>query len=112
MTDMLSGVPEVVRTWMTAHLAKDVDDQLALYAADVVVVDDGRTYTGRDEVEAWSRRAGSEFTYTTTVLGSGTDGDATVVTARLEGNFPGSPVELSYRFRLVGGLVSGLTISA
>jgi hypothetical protein len=32
--------------------------------------------------------------------------------ARLQGDFPGSPVVLRYRFGVAGGLISDLTISA
>jgi hypothetical protein len=39
------------------------------------------------------------------------EGDHYAVTTRLEGNFPGSPVDLVYRFVLRDGLINGLEIS-
>lgn len=36
--------------------------------------------------------------------------DRTVVTARVAGDFPGSPIDLRYRFKLAGHQIAGLEI--
>jgi hypothetical protein len=40
-----------------------------------------------------------------------TGGDSYLVTTRVEGNFPGSPVELRYNFELRGDLIATLVIA-
>jgi hypothetical protein len=39
------------------------------------------------------------------------DAERSVVTAELEGDFPGSPVVLKFRFTLRAGLISALEIA-
>jgi ketosteroid isomerase-like protein len=107
-----TAIPAAVTAWLAAHAAHDADAEVAQVADDIVVVDDGHTYRGREAVRDWSTGASTEYHYTATVLQSEVDGDETVVTARLEGNFPGSPIELRYRFTLTEGQISALVIGA
>jgi hypothetical protein len=54
----------------------------------------------------------SKFTYTVEVVDAEpTAADSYVVTARLEGNFPGSPVDLRFQFGLRDGLIAALEIA-
>lgn len=107
-----STSPSVVQAWFAAHGAQQADAELATMTDDVVVLDQDEAYRGREAVSAWISGASRDFTYTTTVLTSASDGDATVVTARLEGDFPGGRADLSYRFQLSDDRISALTISS
>jgi len=44
-------------------------------------------------------------------LGSSQEGQTVTLPARLSGNFPGSPVELTYTFVLDNGKIASLEIS-
>jgi ketosteroid isomerase-like protein len=103
-------IPPAVSAWLTAHALHDVDAELAQLASDVVLVDDGHEYSGHDAVREWAASRGAQFEYTATILSTDHHGDAVVATARVEGNFPGSPVNLRYQFLLTDGLISALTI--
>ena len=83
------------------------------FADDAVVVDDGKTYTGQAAIAAWLSDTAAEFEYTTTQLNTKSDDTSTTVVNRIEGNFPGRSVDLSYRFELnaESGLIQKLTIS-
>ncbi|MFC5930677.1 nuclear transport factor 2 family protein [Cryobacterium melibiosiphilum] len=83
------------------------------FVDDAVVVDDGKTYTGQAAIAGWLSATAAEFEYTTTRLSVGSDDAATTVVNRIEGNFPGRSVDLSYRFELnaESGLIQKLTIS-
>jgi ketosteroid isomerase-like protein len=104
--------PKVIQAWFDAHAAKRVEAELATMTDDVVVIDQDQTYRGRQAAHGWISGASRQYTYATTVLTSETDGDLTVVTARLEGDFPGGRADLSYRFLLHGEHISALTISS
>ena len=53
----------------------------------------------------------TQFTYTRTFIEAVADEpDVWLVRNRLQGNFPGGVVDLSYRFRLVDGLITDLVI--
>ena len=104
------GTPSVVAAWLDAHSRHDIEAELSLLTADIVVVDDWNTHQWLDQVRRWLDRASSEYQYTATVLDAIADGTDTVVTARLEGNFPGNTVDLRYRFTVHGKRIAALTI--
>jgi hypothetical protein len=78
----------------------------------VVLVDGGQEYRGHEAARSWSAGASKKFDITATDLSTDETGDAVVATARLEGDFPGSPVLRRYQFILRDGLISALTIGA
>ncbi|MCU1693369.1 MAG: hypothetical protein JWM64_2460 [Frankiales bacterium] len=104
--------PRVVQTWFAAHEAKQADAELATMTDDVVVIDQDQTYRGREAARAWINGSSRQFSCTTTVLTTACDGAATVVTARLEGDFPGGRADLSYRFDVSDDHISALTIGS
>ena len=110
-TILPAELPHVVRAYLTAHGAGDAEAAARTFTPRAVVVDQGRTFTGAEEVLGFLRTAGSEFTYTSTVLGARReDDDQWVVAVRLEGNFPGGVATVDHRFRVTGELISELTI--
>lgn len=108
-TDQL---PAAVRTYLSAHAAGEADAAIAAFAPDAVVVDEGHTYRGAQEVLRFLSKAGSEFTYTTRLIGAERIDDARwVAVQRLEGDFPGGVVDLRFRFAMRGDLVGELVIA-
>jgi len=75
-----------------------------------VVTDENRIHTGLEAIKRWRADVGTKFVYTSQPLSRSQSGDAITVTSRLTGNFPGSPVDLRYRFRLDGGKIASLDI--
>ena len=105
-------LPATIRGYLAAHLAGDTDTALRAFAPTAVVVDDGRAYRGTEEIRGFLATAGSEFTYTTTLVGAErTDDTHWVAVNHLEGDFPGGVVDLRYRFVLAGDLVAELVIA-
>lgn len=105
-------VPQAIAMYQAAHDRRDVSTALAQFAVDASVVDDGRIYEGINGVESFLRNAGSEYTYTRTlVAATQVLPDCWRITNHLEGNFPGGHVDLSYEFQLVEGLIARLTIA-
>ena len=105
-------LPATVRGYLAAHAAGDVDAAARAFAPTAVVVDEGRTHRGTEEVLAWLRGAGTQFTYTTELVGARrVDGSRWVALQRLEGDFPGGVVELQFRFTLAGDLIAELVIA-
>ena len=106
-----ADLPEAVATYLAAHRASDTRTASAQFTETAVVVDDGHTYTGRTEIDAWLARSSSEYTYTTTLLRSERlDAAHYRAVQRLEGNFPGGVVDLRYTFALRSGTITELVI--
>ena len=106
------GLPAAIRGFLAAHATRDADAALRAFTATAVVVDDGTTYRGTEEIRGFLSRAGAGFTYTSTLIGAQRLGDARwVATHRLRGDFPGGEVDLRYRFALDGDRIAELVIA-
>ena len=82
------------------------------FTAQAVVRDDGRIHPGLDAIKAWKAATSTAYTYTVDPFALDQTGSSHVVRSRVTGNFPGSPVDLQYDFRLERGLIASLEITA
>ena len=105
-------LPATIRAYLAAHAAGEADAAVRTFAPTAVVVDQGQTFRGTQEILDFLRNAGGEFTYTTELIGAQRIDDAQwIVANRLEGDFPGGVAELSYRFNLIDDLIAELVIA-
>jgi hypothetical protein len=87
-------------------------DLLPAFAEDATVLDDGKTYTGHDEIREWRETAATEYTYTSELThAEKLDDSHWVLTHHLEGDFPGGQVDLIHRFTLVDDVIISLEIA-
>lgn len=94
--------------------ASNARDPAALrrcFGPNAVVRDEGRTYEGSDGVSHWVDHTFAAYVFTIEPLRVAGQEDETVVTCRLAGTFPGSPVELRFFFRLDGDRIASLEIT-
>ena len=111
ITQLLEVLPEAIRTYLTAHQAREIDLAVSLYTRDATVVDEGHTYRGHDEIRDWLQRSASEYTYTIELVGTEEIDDRHyVATHHLEGDFPGGVVDLRFQFTLEDGHIAALII--
>lgn len=82
------------------------------FTAQAVMKDDGHTYTGISAIKAFMAAASAKYSASTVPFAVERDDRFQVVRAKVTGNFPGSPIDLSYRFRLERGLIASLEITA
>ena len=99
---------------IAAYFAADPQNPEALarcFTAQAVVKDEGHTHLGLDAIKAWKAAASAKYSYTSEPTALEQSEGCHIVTSRVAGNFPGSPVDLRYRFRLERGLIAALEIS-
>jgi ketosteroid isomerase-like protein len=106
---MTLALPKPVADYFAADAA-DGTAVAACFTADAVVVDEKKTYTGRDAVAAWKSEVSAKYEYVADPVAIEDRGDTVIVTAHLIGNFPGSPVDLRYAFTLSGDAIARLEI--
>ena len=107
-----SRLPATIRGFLTAHTVRDTDTAVRAFTVAAVVVDEGQTFRGTEEILGFLCDAGAEFTYTTELIGAQRIDEAHwVATNRLEGDFPGGVAELDYRFTLADNLIAELVIT-
>jgi hypothetical protein len=94
-----------------AHETTDPRAVSRCFTENAVVRDEGNEYHGRAAIAAWNADALAKYGFTTVPLSAETSGDITAVSAKVSGNFPGSPVQLQFRFTVEGDLLARLEIA-
>ncbi len=107
---MSLALPEPLATYFAKENQPGSGDVAELFAVDAVVHDEHHTHRGHDAIAAWKAQAKRKYHYRSEPLRLAPDGDRFVVTARVEGDFPGSPVELAYAFTVADGRIASLEI--
>ena len=75
------------------------------------VIDEGRVHSGHAAINAWKFEASTKYSYTSEPAGLEEKDGGYTVTSRLTGNFPGSPLDLRFAFRLEDGKIAFLEIA-
>jgi hypothetical protein len=97
----LSDLPATIVRYLDAHRDNDPATAIGTFTGTAIVVDDGHTYTGTQQIRDWLSRSATEFTYTIKLTTAAQRSDRHYDTINhLEGNFPGSAIDLRYRFTL------------
>ena len=105
------NLPEPIAAYFRAD-SKDPEAVARCFTAQAVVKDENRTHTGVDAIKAWKAAASAAYTYTSEPRALVSKDGVHIVTSRVAGDFPGSPVDLRYRFRLERGRIASLEIAA
>lgn len=98
---------------IAGYFAADAADGTAVarcFTADGVVVDEKQTHRGREAIARWKTEASAKYDYDSVPVAIEDQDDRIIVTAHLTGNFPGSPVDLRYAFKLAGNEIASLEI--
>lgn len=99
---------------IAAYFAADRTDSEAFavcFIDNAVVKDEGHTYQGLAAIQQWKTDSSKKYTYTSEPLATEEKDGKTIVTSRLTGNFPGSPVDLRFFFGLEGNKIASLEIA-
>jgi arylamine N-acetyltransferase len=81
------------------------------FTKNAVVKDEGHTHSGLAAITAWKTAASARYSYTSEPVAVEQKDGRYIVTCRLTGNFPGSPIKLRYRFGLERGKIASLEIA-
>ena len=106
------NLPAPVAAYIAAQNGDDFTALAHCFAENAVVQDEGRTMKGLAAIQQWKMETKQKYHHTVEPLAAVQKDGKTVVTARLTGDFPGSPVELQFVFRLERDKISSLKIRA
>ena len=108
---MTIELPKTIADYFAAESACDVNAIARCYTEDAVVTDNGEKFSGREAIKQFMADVFEKYNATTTPLSIAEDGDRHLVTCRVEGNFPGSPIDLRYFFHLAGAKIDNLEMT-
>ena len=99
-----------VSTYFAARNAHDGAATADLFAEGGRVHDERNDHRGREAIQAWAEETSGKYRMTQTPRTVREEDGATVVTAEVSGTFPGSPIELEFRFVVEGERIRELRI--
>ncbi len=108
---MTLNLPRPIACYFEAQNTPDIEAVAACFAPDAHVRDESASHIGIDAVRAWASAARSKYSFEAQPRRLSRRDGAIVVTAHLTGDFPGAPVDLSYRFALRGERIQDLEIT-
>src|SRR6478672_7018779 len=103
-------LPKPVAAYFAAENRDDTEALVQCFAEHAVVQDEGKTIEGLAAIKQWKAETKKKYQHTVVPLASVEKDGKTIVTSRLTGNFPGSPIELRFIFKLDGDRITSLEI--
>jgi uncharacterized protein (TIGR02246 family) len=103
-------LPDPIAAYFAAEQANDAEAVARCFAEDGTVHDEKALRTGRAAIAAWMQAAKAQYAQRSEPVSLRADGGWHVVSARVSGNFPGSPAMIDHAFRLAGGTIRSLEI--
>ena len=107
---MSMELPKPVAAYFAGSNAHDAGACVACFTDDAVVRDEGLEWRGAAAVRAWKEEVTRKYRPAAEVIAVAEADGKTIVTGRVSGDFPGSPVDLRYAFTLAGEKISRLEI--
>ena len=109
---MAIELPAPIAGYFLADQGADADAISRYFTEGATVRDEGHSYVGHEAIRRWKIASSKKYNYTAEPFAVADDAGLTVVTAHLNGDFPGSPIDLRYRFALEGERIAELEIGA
>ena len=107
---MITSLPTPIATYIEAENRGDTEALVHCFAEHAVVRDENQTIEGLAAIKQWKAETRKKYQHTIEPLAAKQEEGRTIVTNRLTGNFPGSPIELEFVFTLEGGKITRLEI--
>jgi len=106
----MQKMPLILTTYFEAANARDVGLYASCFTVDAKIRDQSEIIQGRENIANWNREVNQKYNSTHTIKSWVQTEDGAVVTTEVSGTFPGSPVELTFRFRLHDDKINELEI--
>ena len=107
---MKTQVSATIESYFRASNAGDIEGLVACFSPDATVVDEKQTHRGAAGIRNWSIDVRKKYDFKAEVLKTTENATGAVVTAKVSGNFPGSPVNLDFNFTLERDKIRSLNI--
>jgi len=109
---MALHLPKLIEIFMTSENTHDTDALASCFTADAIVRDEDHTRTGLTAIAAWRRETDRKYYHTVAPVAVVECNGKTVVSTKLSGNVPGSPLTLDFVFELKGAKIASLEMKS
>lgn len=107
---MSLNLPEAINIYFAISNGADIAKVTDCFCADALVKDENKTWQGHAAIQQWQHEAHRAFDYSVEPINVINQDPRYTVTSHVEGNFPGSPVQLTHAFVLSAGKIASLEI--
>ena len=107
---MSTNLQTSLKHYFEATNRHDVEAMASAFAEDAIVKDEGHEHHGTRAIRAWMEETIRKYDFKVEPTTAARTGDQTAVSVLVSGNFPGSPVTLTYWFRVHGQKIARLEI--
>jgi hypothetical protein len=107
---MSINLPQPIALYFAAENDNAPEVLAECFTQHALVRDEGQTVTGLPAIQQWMRETKRKYRHRMQPLAWVEKDGNTIVTNRLTGDFPGSPIELEFVFTLEGGKIARLEI--
>ena len=107
---MTIKLPAPIAAFFDAENRNDAKALSETFAEDGVVLDEGHVIQGFAAIRHWLADTRKRYQHTVEPLESAPNDDETIVTCRLSGSFPGSPIKVRFIFKLDGNAITSLEV--
>jgi len=106
----MQNLPSILDTYFEASNAQDVDLYTSCFNEDAQIRDQDEIIQGRQNIATWIQEINGKYDSTTTIINWLEINGRIDVTTKVSGTFPGSPVELTFSFKLEENKIKELEI--
>jgi len=107
---MIDNLPKPIGLYIAAENTGDTSLCDQCFTDDAVVRDENEMHAGLDAIKIWKAETKKKYQHTVDSLKIEKKEGKILVTNKLTGNFPGSPIELDFIFTLQGDKIVSLEI--
>ncbi|HEY0743983.1 MAG TPA: nuclear transport factor 2 family protein [Chryseosolibacter sp.] len=104
-------VPNVIQELIKAQNNLDSEAYANLFSESSVVYDEGKTHTGKKEIQKWIAEANEKYKTIMVPVGYSETGNKGMLSAKVSGTFEGSPAVLRFNFEFKEGLIQSLKVT-
>ena len=107
---MIDNLPKPIALYVSAENSGDTRLFDECFAAEAIVRDESETHEGLAAIKAWKAETKRRYQHSVDPQRVAEQDGKFIVTNRLSGNFPGSPIELDFVFTMQGDKIVSLEI--
>jgi hypothetical protein len=104
------NLPKTIADLLAAQDKYDSKEFAENFSDDAIVHDEGKTYHGKKEIEQWNEKTNAKYKTKYKPLDILNEGEETIMTANISGDFDGSPLILKYYFNIKGSKITSLRV--
>lgn len=105
-------LPSPIADYIEANARLDLDGMMKSFAADAVLLDNGKRFEGHGEIRPLLKEMVVELKAIFTPDTLRQDDGVVVIEGPAHGDFPGSPIRFTYRVELDGETIKAMDVSA